>query len=62
MFVRRRGISLFGTNTYSCGLSLSGINYASGTNITSTSFSNNSTEYFRNKRVHSKTFYDTLDS
>ena len=60
MFGHRRGISLFGTNTPSCGISLSGINYSAIGSGTRTTFDKYSDEYMKIKVFIQENFMTPL--
>jgi hypothetical protein len=61
MFAHRRGISLFGTNAPSCGISLSGINYGAGSGGgTLNTFDKYSDEYMKIKIFIQENFMTPL--
>ena len=60
MFAHRRGISLFGTNAPSCGISLSGINYSAQGGGNLTTFDKYSGEYMKIKVFIQENFMTPL--
>lgn len=60
MFAHRRGISLFGTNAPSCGISLSGINYSAIGSGARTTFDKYSDEYMKIKVFIQENFMTPL--